>query len=749
MIRRFAAVRHLGGWLRPFAGRFGVFAAGAIITLGVAFAYLGRPAWLDFQALKLYDTLIARQRPLTRSGLPLVIDIDEKSLAEYGQWPWPRYRVALLLGLLRNAGVRAVGLDILFAEPDRTSPSVLIGQMRRDLGVEVDMAGLPEALRDYDRVLANVLASGPFVLGYYFDFTETRNRPTVHAPLPVLPLAVLRAPGAGELEAWLPRPDHPVPPLPVLLAATPSAGFFNTTPDRDNILRRTPLFLAYKGKVHPSLGLATAMAAFGVTGTTVTLSPGGVESLILSGGSLGRRIIPLDASGRIFLNYRGPGGAFPHVSAGDVLAGRIDPGELAGKIVFVGTSAAALRDLRATPLDKGTPGVEIHATIVDMIATGDFLARPGWATGAEFVATLVVGLGVSGLLALAGALSLVVPFVAVAAGVWYGSAELLARRGLYVSPLCPLLVLAVNFAVLTFLKFWREERQKRFLHGAFSHYLAPAVVSRLAADPTLLTLTGEEREITILFSDVREFTSISERLTPSQVATLLQHYFTPMTRIITDNLGTLDKFIGDAIMAFWNAPLAVPGHQDMAVRSALAMQEELDRLNGEFRESYGFAVKAGIGLHCGTVRVGNFGSKDLFNYTVIGDAVNLCSRLEGLTKFYGLRLLVSDDVRLASGGDVFFQEIDRVRVKGKRESITIHTVLAAEERAARAGELEQAGQAREFYKAARFDAARRAYEDLMRRHPCRLYEVFAQRAATLCRNAPPLDWDGVFEHTEK
>jgi adenylate cyclase len=749
MVRGIANVCRLGGCLRPLGGRLGVFVAGACITLVVSAVYLARPVWLDFQALKLYDALLVRNRSVVRSGLPVVVDIDDKSLAEYGQWPWPRYRVALLLGLLKNAGVRAVGLDILFAEADRTSPSVLTGQMFRDLKVEVAMTGLPEALRDYDQVLANVLAQGPFALGYYFDFTETRKQPAMQGTLPALSLSVMRAPGAVELEACLPRPDHPVPPLSTLLAAAPAAGFFNTQADRDNILRRTPLFLAYKGKVYPSLALATFMKAYGLKSATVRLFPGGVESLVLSGEALGSRVIPLDASGRLMLKYRGAGGTFPHISAADILAGRIEPGELFGKIVFIGTSAAALRDLRATPLDRGMPGVEVHATMVDMIAAGDFLSRPEWATGAELLGTLIVGLGVSALLTMAGAMALILPFLALAAGAWHGSAWLLAHKGLYVSPLGPLLVLAANFAILTFLKFWREERQKRFLHGAFSHYLAPAVVARITANPTALTLTGEEREVTMLFSDVRGFTSISESLTPTQVVDLLHRYFTPMTGIITSNLGTLDKFIGDAIMAFWNAPLAVPGHQDMAVCSALAMQEELDQLNVGFRETYGFSVAAGIGLHCGTVRVGNFGSSDLFNYTVIGDAVNLCSRLEGLTKFYGLRLLVSDAVRAATTGDVFFQEIDLVRVKGKQEPITIHTVLSATEYAARAAELTLFGEARELYTARRFEEARHLYDALVRRYPSRLHEIFAHRAATLCRNAPPEEWDGVFEHTAK
>lgn len=742
--------RLAGGGLTRLGGRLGVFAVGVAVTLAVGAACVIRPVWLEFQDRKLYDTLLGQKRPQVRSGLPVIVDIDEKSLAAYGQWPWPRYRMALLLGRLHKAGVRAVGLDILFAEPDRTSPEVFIGQLFRDLRVEVALSGLPDALRDYDQVLAGMLGQGPFVPGYYFEFTETRHRRTEAPPaLPVLALSVLREPGAMELENCLPRPDHVVPPLPELLAKAPAAGFFNTLADRDNILRRTPLFLAFKGKVYPCLALATLMEAFGVKGAVVRVTQAGLASLTLTMAGLGRRVVPLDASGRLLLNFRGPGGSFPRISAADVLSGKVDPAELAGRIVFVGTSAAALRDLRATPLDRAMPGVEAHATIVDMIVAGDFLSRPDWALGAELVATVALGLGVSGLLATCGAMTVIGPVVALGVGVWYGSAWLLGHRGLYVSPLFALLVLGIDFAVLTFLKFWREERQKRFLHGAFRHYLAPAMVDRIAADPAALTLAGEERDITMLFSDIRGFTTLSETLTPTQVTALLHRYFTPMTAIITGNQGTLDKFIGDAIMAFWNAPLDVADHPVAAVRSALAMSEELERLNAGFRADYGFAIKAGISLHCGRVRVGNFGSSDMFNYTVIGDAVNLCSRLEGLTKFYGVRILVTEAVRRAAPEAALYLEVDRVRVKGKREPITIHAALSPAQQAARAEELALAAVARQRYTAGDFADAAQRYRELAGCYPHRLYDVFAVRAEALRHEPPNPDWDGVFDHTAK
>ena len=741
--------------LRRCLGRFGIFAAGVGLTLAVAVLSLADPAWLRFQRLKLYDELSDRYRPHATSGLPVVVDIDEKSLAEYGQWPWPRYRVGLLLAHLRKAGVKAVGLDMLLAEADRTSPSVLTGQLFRDLKVQVSLTGLPESLADYDKVLADVLRTGPFALGYFFEFGPARptggpadGPPSAPCPLPVLAVTVLGPPDALPLGDALTRAEQVVCPLPALLTGAPAAGYFNIVPDPDGILRRMPLVLGYGEGVYPSLALATVMQAYGVKSIVAHTTSAGLSTLVLQSPTLGERVVAVDAAGRLLLNYRGAGGSFPHISAADILAGRTPALALAGKIAFLGTSAAALNDLRATPLDRAMPGVEVHATVADMLLAGDGLSRPDWAPAAELLSLLAMGLVAAMLLTLARPSVLLLPFLGLGAGVWYGAAALLSR-GVVISPLGALLVLAVVFIALTFLKFWREEQQKRFIHKAFARYVSPAVVSRIVSRRDALTLSGEEREITILFSDVRGFTTLAETLSPTQVAELLQAYFTPMTAIITEQLGTLDKFIGDAIMAFWNAPLDVPDHRTRAVAAALAMEAQLRLLNQDFKKTFGHTVTAGIGLHCGVVRVGNFGSRELFAYTVIGDAVNLCSRLEGLTKFYGLPLLVTDSLLPAATAGFKFQEIDRVRVKGKTEPVTIHTVYTPEAYAGRAAELAEADAARALYTAGDFTAAAAAYDRLRQRFTHRLYAVFADRAAALAASPPGPDWDGVFEHTAK
>jgi adenylate cyclase len=309
-------------------------------------------------------------------------------------------------------------------------------------------------------------------------------------------------------------------------------------------------------------------------------------------------------------------------------------------------------------------------------------------------------------------------------------------------------MLGGNLTLLTLLKFWREERQKKFYHRAFSHYVSPAVVQQIAASPDKLTLVGEEKEVSILFCDIRDFTTISETLLPTQVSEILKVYFTPMTRTILAHMGTMDKFIGDAVMAFWNAPLDTAAHQRLAVRTALEMLERLVELNPGLVRDFGVEIKVGIGLHCGSVRVGNMGSEDLFDYTIIGDSVNLASRIEGLTKSYGLPLLVTDSIRSACGDEFFFLELDTVRVKGRSEPVTVYAPYSGETARKIAEELEAFTKGLGLYKEEDFDAAARLFSRLCEAHPGhKLYAVYLERALALAKDPPPPGWNGIYPGT--
>ena len=722
--------------------------AGIVSSLFMATLYIVQPNVLSFLDFKIYDHLLRSQHTTKTSGVPVIVDIDEKSLARLGQWPWPRYRLALLLEKIHAAGALSVGLDILLAEPDRTSPARLRKQIKQELLVDVEFQGLPPALEDNDLLLANVLTGKPYVLGFYFSFSKDEADRQIQGwdcLIQPAQVALLEAPEAMAPAGALHSAFSVVCPLPELTQAASATGFFNATPDRDGIMRRVALLINYKGQLYPCLALSTLMEAKGERNILLKLDTQGAESLRYAGAT-----IPVDRAGQMLLNFRGPPGAFPYISASDVIDGTVGPEKLKDKIVFIGTSAAGLQDLRATPYSAVYPGVEAHATIVDNILTNEFISVPDYAPAVELLGTILAGISITLLVTWARAVWLVLPLAAMALGMWQGSAYMMSHLRVYISPLYAYIILGANFTLLTMLKFWREEKQKKFIHGAFSHYLAPAVIKQIYDSPESLSLQGQEKEVTIMFSDVRGFTTMSEKLTPTQVTDLLHDYLTPMTRIITSNLGTLDKFIGDAIMAFWNAPVDVPGHQKKAMASALQMLDHIHVLNEGFKVKFGQTIRIGVGLHCGCVRVGNMGSADLFDYTIIGDNVNLASRMESLTKYYGQVLLVSQAMKEACGDEYAYVEMDRVRVKGKSEPITIFTAMTFDARAARDEDFLRYEKALALYKDMRFSEAAgifarlqsKSFEEVL----CGMYE---ERCRHLMEEPPGGSWDGVYTHKTK
>jgi len=724
--------------------------AGFAVTLFTASLFIAQPGFLTFFRYKLYDQFLRNLHASNATDVPVVIDIDEKSLRELGQWPWPRYRVAMLLKYLQAYGASAVTTDILFIEPDRTSPVVLQEQLKKEMKIDIAITGLPPALADNDQLLAQNLKTGPFVLGIDFMTHELlRDEGVAHETtdcfIRPVGVTVLSSPDALSPHDVLFKAEEAICPLPVLAMAVQRTGFITIAPDRDSLYRRVPLLFSWNGKFYPSLALASVMQATGIKSLVIKMGPGGVQSV-----KLGNIAIPTDSRGRMLINYRGPMKTFRYISAADVLNRKLKPGELTGKICFIGTSATGLKDIRATPLDPGYPGVEAHCTVVDNVLSKQFLNVPDWAKGLELFTLLSVGLITTMLLLWTRAAWLVLPLFGMGAGMWFGAEHMFSKYRQFISPLYPFLNLALTFIVLTVLKFWREEHAKRFIHGAFAHYLAPSVISQIMENPDVLTLEGQEKDITIQFSDVRSFTTLSEKLTPTQVTDLLHDYLTPMTRIITEHQGTLDKFIGDAVMAFWNAPLDIENHQEKALEAALAQQERLVELNKVFINKFGFTIAVGIGIHSGPVRVGNMGSADLFDYTLIGDNVNLASRLEGLTKYYGQKLVVSEVIARACEGKYYFRILDSVRVKGKQAPVTIYTAYTLEQAAERKSELDRYEKAHDLYLKQHFTEARRLFEELkaLDTEPL-LYDLYIERCDLLMQSPPGEDWDGVYTHKTK
>ncbi len=719
--------------------------------LAVGILFIKQPLLLRDVDNIVYDMMLQTITPGVPSDVPVIVDIDEKSLQGLGQFPWPRYQMASLIASIAKAGPAAIGIDVLFPEPDQTSPENISKELKEKFGVEARFENIPESLRNNDKALAKTLELTPSVLGGYFLFDSGKGLNDSSVIPPFSPV-IMREEGAPGLEQSLWNAQGLLAPIESL-AKTAPLGFINVGPDSDGAVRHAPLLIQYQGKIYPSLGLQTALLALKVKHPVLKIGKLGTTEL-----RLGKYVtIPLLPGAHVTLFYRGPQGVYPYYSAVDVMEGRIPREKLAGKTVFIGTTAVGLKDLRTTPFDSLYPGVETHATLIDMIFSKRFLTYPEHADLLQLSA--VFGIGIL----LAGAFFFAKPaqfaFLAVAVGLFIclGSWSLLEYRHVYFSPFYPLLALSTGSITLVTFRYWQEERQKKYLRDAFSHYVAPELVDQIVSNPSALALEGEDREVTILFSDLMGFTSAAETMPPEQAVSILNRYFTPMTKIIRNQMGTLDKLIGDAIMAFWNAPLEVPDHPSKGVAAVLEMRSALVELNKSLEQDFNISLQAGVGLHLGNVRVGNMGSDDLMNYTIIGDNVNLASRLEGLTRHYGVFSVTSAAVRKGCGEQFAFIPLDRVLVKGRIEPVDIYTFMDLQEYEKREAEVESWEKALSLYFAGHFAQSRAICQKLTQNSPRKLYQVFSERCLLLERTLPSGklaekgagQWDGVFTHKDK
>ncbi|MDR0673046.1 MAG: adenylate/guanylate cyclase domain-containing protein [Zoogloeaceae bacterium] len=655
------------------AHRILALAIGLGVIAGMLLLYVAQPALISRLDLKIYDALLTqRAAAAPRSiaqDLVVIIDIDEASLAAYGQWPWPRYRMADLIDALERHRVAAIGIDILFSEADRASPVEMRAALERDRGLDIGFRGLPAQLYDYDRGFAETLAQAPVVLGMYGRLDNPLPASSTEAPPSDSGIRVIAIghsddpPFAAQLPALL-GIRQPCAPL---RGAAPT-GFVNIAPDWDGIVRQAPLLMRRGEVIHPSLALRTLMRALEVENVIVET---GVDGLLAV--RVGDYRVPVSTDGMMHIPFPGPRKTYVYVSAHDVLTGALPPGALEGRIAFVGTSAPGLLDIRATPLDPIYPGVEIHAAALDAILSQNATRLPFWTPFLQCLGILFTGLVAAAAFGMARPRVYLPLALCLVAAVILG-ARFLYLQGTFVSPLYIVLTIVAQGACLLFLRFWQEEKQKLVLKNAFSHYVSPEIVKRITRSSGDL-LAGEERELSILFTDIRGFTAISERLTPQQIVALLNRYFTPMTALVRESSGTVDKFIGDALMAFWNAPLDVPNHAIHAVSTALAMQETLSGMNAALQAEFGVTLTIGAGIHTGTAYVGNMGSSDTVNYTLIGDNVNIASRLEGLCAQYGVPVIVSEAVKAQCGANFAFRFLDTLRVKGRQHPVSIYQPL--------------------------------------------------------------------------
>ena len=707
----------------------------------------------------IYDTRLK----LTMSGKGdpriVILDIDERSLGEIGRRPWSRNVMARLMDkLFDQYRVALVGFDVVWAERDTSSGMDVLDalaqkEFRDTAGFQAAYQQLRATL-DYDGLFAASIKGRPVVLGYYFNGEE--NAVTVNAiPEPVLPKGTF----AGRNIAFA-RWNGYTGNLPAYLKNAVAAGHFNPRVDDDGVSRRVPMILEYAGAYYEPLSLAMVRTHIALmTGKLPAVEPGYPPEQLLARKyagmewiKVGPYTIPVDEEAAALIPYRGPKSTFAYVSLTDVLNDRVKPEALRGKIAIVGTTAPGLQDLRSTPVESVYPGVEIHANMIAGIINHAIKERPAYMLGAEVLLLFIGGVALSLLIPLLSALWATVA-AATGAALIAGFNFLVWSRADMVLPLAgSILMTAFLYTMNMAYGYFVESRSKRQFTELFGQYVPPELVDRMAADPEKYTMEPKAVELTILFSDVRGFTSISETLKPEDLREYINQYLTDMSGIIRSKYhGTLDKYIGDAIMAFWGAPVEDPQHARHGVLAGLAMQKECEVLNATFAARGWPTLKIGVGLNTGNVRVGDMGSQVRRAYTVMGDAVNVASRLEGRTKHYGVGILVGESTRNAVK-DVVFREVDRIKVKGKHEAIAIYEPIGLEaevdERVHE--ELKLWGQTLRAYRTRQWDQADVNLVNLQRMFPGRgLYALYADRVAGFRRTPPPEGWDGVTAFDEK
>ncbi|MDR1944263.1 MAG: adenylate/guanylate cyclase domain-containing protein [Synergistaceae bacterium] len=720
------------------------FALGSACFVAVLLLMIAQPPMFRRLDMMVYDIFLRGLAGGEPSPVPILIDIDERSISELGQWPWPRYRLAELLAALYESGVAAIGVDILMPEPDRTSPSLWAKQVSEDFGIKPDISWLPPELMNNDQYLASVLRQIPVVLSAY----GTQNpEDRADERLPTVKFSTFFDPGVDSsysISDFAPNYEGIQAPVPELVLSATYIGLMNAEGDEDGIFRRVPLFSAYNGTAISGLALATLALGAGDGGVVVRMASDGPRSLRVAGIE-----VPVSRAGTLPVAFRGGGGSYPIYSASDVLKGIVPRENLEGRIAFVGSTSAGLLDLRSTPFERAFPGLEVHAAAVDTILSGRFIIEPASRIGFELMMMIATGVLASIFF------SVVPPHIALplggclAASVWLGARYMMVSKGMYLTPLYSLINMSLQALSSSALRFWLEEREKRVLRKAFSNYVSPEIVGRIVERGSVASLRGEQRNISVLFTDLRGFTSLTEKMAPTQVVGMLGSYFSPMTAIVRGSMGTLDKFVGDALMAFWNAPLDVQDHPVKAVTSLLEMHTALDELNGKLEREYGVGLKMGGGIHTGLAHVGNMGTSELMDYTAIGDTVNTASRLEGMCSKYGVGVVISKDTADMCAGKFAMMPLDLVRVKGRAAGIPIFTVLQPDEAMKREKEIKTWEDAFALYIAGDFRAFARKCGELIRERPDeKLYRIFAQRTETI-RDVVPKDWDGVYTYESK
>ncbi|MGZ5573528.1 MAG: CHASE2 domain-containing protein [Methylobacter sp.] len=736
-------------WLKSYR-----FLGCALITL----LFMAHTAhWIHIPTLQrmeniLYDLRLRATAVNTIDDRIVIIDIDEESLAKEGRWPWRRDKLAYLVDMLFDYyNVKLLGFDVVFSEPDTSGGVDLLEKLASGpLQKDADFLSTLETVRpqlSYDDLFAKSLKNRPVVLGY---FTSPKIEKTPEVGM--LPTSLASA-DQHPFSSMLFEEKSYAANLSKLQTAAMSGGFFNNpNVDEDGVYRRLPLLINYNHQLYEALSLVLYRTLLDmpevdfITGDVYGKSNNQLEALNIEGFH-----IPVDETSTLLVPYRGRQGSFPYVSATDVLNSVVPQDQLKNKIVIVGTSAAGLLDLRVTPVQKLYAGVEVHANILSSLLDQTVKSRPSAILGAELIELLFIGLLTVFLFPRLSVFSSAIIFSLIMISGIAFNFYCWAMLNIDTILATPITLLTLLYGIQIFFGFFFESRKKKQMGNMFGQYIPPELVEQMSQSDEEFSLKGESREMTVLFSDVRGFTTISEGMEPQELCELINDILTPVTRVIHEHKGTIDKYIGDAIMAFWGAPIHNPQHATYAVRAGLAILQALTTIQKDFKAKGWPEVDIGIGLNTGKMSVGNMGSQFRIAYTIMGDAVNLGSRLEGLTKQYGVKMIVSEST-LQAAPEFTYRELDKVRVKGKHKPITIYEPLGVTEDISQ-GQLQilnLLNQGLHKYRHQQWGAAQSIFEQLAKQYPHdKLYSIYLERIAYYLESPPESDWDGAFTHTSK
>lgn len=694
-----------------------------------------------------YD-LQLRTRVLTEKHVKLspvaIIDIDDRSLKVEGRWPWPRSRLAQLVDELQNQGAAVIAFDILFSESENNiAESILLKLKTSNLLNATVKTTLEKSipLFNEDSIFSKSLANNNAVLAVGFlPKPQTQN---------ILPPSLIKLSKQENDQLDIIQADGYISNISILQNAAKVAGFINVYADSDGIIRHAPLLINYKDGVYPSLALQAVLSFLGEDISLITPSYG--NTVKLEGVQHGNQVIPTDQQGQVLIPFIGKSYTFPYFSATDVLHGNLPKDALAGKILFVGTSATGLGDLTATAIQNPFPGVEIQATLANGILQNNFSYNPEWTFGANIVLTIIFGLIAAFSFPYFGPRLLAIIIIVLPFALLFINNWIWRETGLILSFLIPVLLIFASAIFNIIYGYLFETRKREHLKEMFGQYVPEKHIDEMLKTKGSYALQGEDRNMTVLFADIRNFTTISENMSASELVDMLNTFFTPMTEIIFTHRGTIDKYVGDLIMAFWGAPLKDKHHPRHAIESALEMQTRVKLLHPTLSEKKWPELKIGIGINSGVMSVGDMGSSYRRNYTVLGDQVNLASRIEGLTKYYGVDILVTENTQHDQPKFVF-RQLDKVRVKGKFAGIAIYEVICKTTDATPElkNELATYHSALNFYFEQQWDTAYDLFSSLAKEHPeVKLYKIYLERIEEFKRNPPFADWDGVYVHTAK